>query len=115
MAMTKRREPTKPKVVWVGSTPITPISAKQHRELDKRIKKSRERLRRRYPEVHGKVVDYISHSIDDGTLNMSVCFKDKTIFSYRFACGIFIVGADIADWKTGNYDIIREYMKPIPR
>jgi hypothetical protein len=46
---------------------------------------------------------------------MNVCFKDKTIFSFRFACGIFIVGADISDWKTGNYDIIREYMKPIPR
>jgi hypothetical protein len=33
---------------------------------------------------------------------MSVCFKDKTIFSYRFSC------ADIADWKKGDYDIIRE-------
>jgi hypothetical protein len=21
----------------------------------------------------------------------------------------------LSDWKTGNYDIIREYMKPIPR
>jgi hypothetical protein len=46
---------------------------------------------------------------------MSVCFKDKTIFSLRYACDMFIVGADISDWKTGNYDIIREYMKPIPR
>jgi hypothetical protein len=24
--------------------------------------------RRKYPEVRGKVVDYISHSIDDGVL-----------------------------------------------
>jgi len=78
------------------------------------MKKRLEMKRRKYPEVRGKIVDYISHSIDDGTLCMNVCFKDKTIFSLRFACEIFIVGADISDWKTGNYDIIREYMKPIP-
>jgi len=26
-----------------------------------------------------------------------------------------IVSADISDWKTGDYEMIREYMKPIPR
>lgn len=46
---------------------------------------------------------------------MNVSFKDKTLFSFRFACDMFIVGADFSDWRTGNYDIIREYMKPIPR
>jgi hypothetical protein len=70
---------------------------------------------RRYPGVHGKVVDYISHSIEDGTLCVSVCFKDKTLFSLRFACDIFIVSGDISDWKTGDYALIREYMRPIPR
>jgi hypothetical protein len=70
---------------------------------------------RRYPGVQGKVVDYISHSIDDGALCVNVCFKDKTLFSLRFACDISIVSADISDWKTGDYEMIREYMKPIPR
>lgn len=70
---------------------------------------------RRYPGVQGKVVDYISHSIDDGTLCVNVCFKDKTLFSLRFVCDISIVSADISDWKTGDYEMIREYMKPIPR
>jgi len=70
---------------------------------------------RRYPGVQGKIVDYISHSIDDGTLCVNVCFKDKTLFSLRFACDIFIVSADMSDWKTGDYEMIREYMKPIPR
>jgi hypothetical protein len=70
---------------------------------------------RRYPGVQDKVVDYISHSIDDGTLCMNVCFKDKTLFSLRFACDMSIVSADISDWKTGDYEMIREYMKPIPR
>lgn len=70
---------------------------------------------RRYPGVQSKVVDYISHSIDDGTLCVNVCFKDKTLFSLRFACDMSIVSADISDWKTGDYEMIREYMKPIPR
>jgi hypothetical protein len=70
---------------------------------------------RRYPGVQGKVVDYISHSIDDGTLCINVCFEDETLFSLRFACDMFIVSADISDWKTGDYEMIREYMKAIPR
>ena len=79
------------------------------------MKKRLEMRRKKYPEVRGKVVDYISHSIDDETLCMNVCFKDKTIFSFRFACDMFIVRADLSDWKTGDYNIIREYMKLIPR
>jgi hypothetical protein len=70
---------------------------------------------RRYPGVQGKVLDYISHSIGDGTLCVYVCFKDKTLFSLRFACDMSIVSADISDWKTGDHEMIREYMKPIPR
>lgn len=70
---------------------------------------------RRYPGLQGKVVDYVSHSIDDGTLCVNICFNDKTLFSLRFACDISIVGADLSDWKTGNYEMIHEYMKPIPR
>ena len=31
--MTKKREPKKPKVVWVGSTPITPITDKERRKI----------------------------------------------------------------------------------
>jgi hypothetical protein len=104
-----------PKVVWVGSTPVTPITAKERREINKRIKRRRERLRGRYPEVHGKVVDFITHSIVDGTLYFTVRFKDKTDFSLRYACDMFVVGADFCDAKTGDFEMIREYMRPIPR
>lgn len=107
--MSKKR-----KVVWVGSTPITAISAAEHRRLEKRIKKKHEMLRRRYPEVHGKVVDFINHTIADGTLYFSVRFRDKTDFSLRYSCGMFVVGADISDMSAGDLEIIREYMKPIP-
>jgi hypothetical protein len=107
--------PKKPKIVWVGTTPVTPLTSNERKKLHKLMKKRLDMRRRRYPEVRGKVVDYISHSIDDGILCLNVCFKDKTLFSFRFASDMFIVGADLSDWKTGNYDIIREYMKPIPR
>jgi hypothetical protein len=70
---------------------------------------------RRYPGVEDKVVDHISHSIEDGTLCVNVSFKDKTLLWLRFACDMFIVSADLSDWKTGDYEMIREYMKPIPR
>ena len=110
--MAKKR---KPKVTWVDGTPITPFTAKERRRIDKRIKKKYERFRRRYPEVHGKVVDFITHSIEDGTLYFSVRFKDKTDFSLRYACDMFAVGADFCDFKTGDFEMIHEYMKPIPR
>jgi hypothetical protein len=113
--MTKKRAPKKPKVVWVGNTPITPITAEESREIHQRIRERREKLRQRYPEVHGRAVDYISHSIEDGTLFFTVAFKDKTTFSLRFACEMFIVGADFGDMRTGDLEIVREYMKPILR
>lgn len=113
--MAKKRGAKKRKVVWVGNTPITPISAKEHRELERRIKQRQQKLRKVYPEVHGKVVDYITNTIDDGTLFFTVRFKDGTSFCLRYACDMFIVGADYSDWRDGNLNLIREYMKPIPR
>jgi hypothetical protein len=107
--------PKKRKAAWFGGSQITPISPKERRSLDKSITKRLKRLRKRYPEVHGKIVDFISHSIQDGTLYFTVRFKDKTDFSLRYACEMFVVGADFCDVKTGNFETIREYMRPIPR
>jgi hypothetical protein len=105
----------KPKTAMVDGIPIKPISPAEHRRLERRIKKKYDRFRRRYPEVHGKVVDFLTHSIEDGTLYFSVRFKDKTDFSLRYACDMFVVGADFCDFKTGDSEMIREYMRPIPR
>jgi len=70
--------PKKPKRVWVGNTPVTPITPKERRKLHKLMKKRLDMRRRRYFEVRGKVVDYIRYSIDDGVLCMNACFRDKT-------------------------------------
>ena len=37
--MTKKHSPNKPKVAWVGNTPVTPITPKEQRELAKRVRK----------------------------------------------------------------------------
>jgi hypothetical protein len=110
--MPKKR---KSKVAPAANTPLTPLPAKERRNLDKRIKQKYDRFRRRYPEIHGKVVDFITHSIEDGTLYFTVRFKDHTDFSLRYACDMFVVGADFCDFKTGDFELVREYIRPIPR
>src|SRR5258707_2134116 len=112
---TRMPKKKKAEAVMVDGIPIKPISPAEHMRLDRRIKKKYEKLRRRYPEVHGKKVDFITHSIEDGTLYFSVRFKDKTDFSLRYACDMFVVGADFCDFKTGDFEMLREYMRPIPR
>src|SRR5262245_15940267 len=92
--------------------PITPM---ERREIERRSKQREARLRRKYPEVHGKVVDFITHTIDDGTLYFTVRFTDQTSFCVRYACDMFAVGIELSDWQSGDFHIIREYMKPIPR
>jgi hypothetical protein len=99
----------KPKVVHVETSPI---SARELAKINKRMTNRYEHLRRRYPEIRGKVVDFINHTIEDGTLYFTVRFKDKTNFSLRYRCGMFAVGADIGDLKTGNFEMIREYRRP---
>jgi len=107
--------PKQMKAVWVGRKPVTPISTKERKKIAQRIKKEREELRKSYPEIHGKVVDFISHTVTDGTLSVSVRFMDETNFTIRCASNMFVVGVDLGDWKTGDMNLIREYLKPIPR
>lgn len=108
--MAKKRTIARPAI-----TPLTPITVKQRKRIAKQLEKDRERLRKRYPEIHGKVVDFITHAVSDDVLYLSVRFTDDTNFSIRYAAEMFVVGVDLSDWKTGNMDMIRQYMKPIPR
>jgi hypothetical protein len=105
----------KHKIVRVGTTSVAPITAKERKEIARQIKKECKQLRKVYPEVHGKMVDFITHGVFDGTLCVSVRFTDNTNFSIRYGSEMFAVGVDLSDWKTGDMVLIREYMKPIPR
>jgi hypothetical protein len=84
------------------------LSAAGQKEIEKRLIRRYEALRKKYPEVHGKVVDFISHSVEDGTLYFTVRFTDKTAFSLLYQCDLSPIG----DWKTGDLKIIRQYRKP---
>ena len=94
---------------------MTRITAEERRQIEKRSKQREARLRRKFPEVHGKIVDFITHTIDDGTLYFTVHFTDRTSFCVRYACDMFAVGTELSDWQSGDFRIIRAYMQPIPR
>jgi hypothetical protein len=99
----------KSKTVRVGNTEIKPISAKEHKRIEKRIRSRHEKLRKKYPEIHGKVVDWISHSVEDNSVYVNVRFKDKTQFSLRFVPQIATHYVDLSDVSTGDFKMIREY------
>jgi len=94
---------------------MAPMTPKERRKIEKRSKQREERLRKKHPEVHGKVVDFITHTIDDGTLYFTVRFTDQTSFCVRYAADMLAVGAELSDWQNGDFHIVREYMKSIPR
>ena len=101
----------KPKAVTVDGIPIKPVSPAEHRRLDRRIKKKYEKLRRRYPEVHGKKVDWISHWHEEGYLSCNVRFTDGKNFSILCSPTIVTNVVDFSDVKTGDSVIIREYYR----
>ena len=98
-----------PKIAMADEAPIKPVSAAEHRRLERRIKKKHEKLRRRYSEVHGKKVDWISHWHEEGLCFFDVRFTDGKNFSVT--CHPVMVTDDISfsDMKTGDAVILREY------
>ena len=67
------RSNSKPKVVWVGSTPITPITAKERKKLHRLMKKRLEMRRKKYPEVRGKVVErYLLSELDRNNIDRHI-------------------------------------------
>jgi hypothetical protein len=102
------------KAVPASRTPVPPVT-KERERMQKKIERTYDKLRNKYPEIHGKVVDFVQQSVSDGIVYVGIRFTDKTVFSLRYACDMLLVGSDYLDGKTGDYEVIREYMKPIPR
>jgi len=102
------------KAAPMSRTPVAPMT-KERKKIQKKIERTYDKLRNKYPEIRGKVVDFVQQSVSDGIVYVGIRFTDKTVFSLRYACDMLIVGADYLDAKTGDYEVIREYMKPIPR
>lgn len=66
----------KSKAVEVGGGPA--FTARQLKRIDRKVRERHERLRRKYKEIRGKKVDWLSHAIDDGWIYFTVRFMDKT-------------------------------------
>jgi hypothetical protein len=99
----------KSKRVMVDGIPIKPISAAEHRRLDRRIKKKYEKLRKRYREVHGKRVDWISHWVEEGILFFTVRFTDGKCFSVTYSPCVILDSVDFSDMSTGDEVILKQY------
>ncbi len=99
----------KPKAVMVDGVPIKPISAAEHKRLDSRIRKKHEKLRKRYREVHGKKVDWISHLIEEGILFFTVRFTDGKCFSVTYSPCVNLDTVDFSDMSTGDDVILKHY------
>ena len=106
----KRRSPKGVPTRTPGSS-----TTKEREKIQKKIERTYDKLRNKYPEIRGKVVDFVQQSVSDGIVYVGIRFTDKTVFSLRYGCDMLIVGADYLDAKTGDYEVIREYMKPTPR
>lgn len=99
----------KSKIVEIDGVRIKPISAEEHRRLDKRIKKNHEKLRKQYREVHGKRVDWISHWIEEGTLFFTVRFMDGKCFSVTYSPCMLLDTVDFSNMSSGDDVILKTY------
>lgn len=69
-----------------------------------------ERLRQRYRAIHGKVVDWVDYyTVEDGSLYISVRFKDNTDFSLCFFPRIITDRVELCDTTTEDFEIIQLY------
>ena len=66
---------------------------------------------KQYPRVHGKVVDWVEHKFEEGTLYLHVRFVDKTELCWQIETVTVIREADLADWKTGDFKRLKMYVK----
>ena len=101
----------KPKTVRAGNITVTQISPKEREILARKIKQSHDRLRNRYREIHKKVVDWVSDSVEEGSVYVCIRFMDKTEFSLQFSPQILTDSIDLSDMSTGNFKMIREYYR----
>jgi hypothetical protein len=64
---------------------------------------------KRYPGLHGKVVDWVEHEFTEGLLYIHVRFQDRTDLTYTIGSRLFIEEAVLADISTGDYSVLREF------
>jgi hypothetical protein len=104
--MTKKRQ-----TVRLGDIEVTPITAAEHRALDRKIKKRYDRLRKRHKEIRGKKVDWVSYNYEEGLLYVGIHFMGGTHFSLQFSPQIVTEGVEFSDMSNGDDEIIKAYFR----
>ena len=66
---------------------------------------------RRYTGLHGKVVDWVEHSFEEGLLYLHVRFTDKTELCWQIATRMTIEEGDLSDWKSGDFKQLRVFVR----
>ncbi len=67
------------KAVPTSRTPVS-STAKERKKIQKKIDRTYDKLRSKYPEIRGKVVDFVQQSVSDGIVYVGIRFTDKTVF-----------------------------------
>ena len=66
---------------------------------------------RQYRGLRGKVVDWVEHKFEEGRLYINVRFLDKTELCWRIATRMTIEEGDLSDWKSGDFEQMRVFVK----
>jgi hypothetical protein len=88
------------------------ISKAERKKMDRWHKKRKDKLRKKFPEIHGKLLDYLTHSYDDGWLYVTLYFTDGTSFSLDFTVNEPAVVPKLIEYGKyvdGEYKNIRTY------
>jgi len=91
---------------------MTKISAKKRRKLDLEHERRKDKLRRKFPEIRGRLLDYVTHSYNGGWLYVTIYFTDGTNFSLDFAVNepaIVPKLIELGRYVEGDYENIRTY------
>jgi hypothetical protein len=67
--------------------------------------------RNQYREVHGKVIEFVEHEFEEGTLYVHVRFTDRTELCWRISTLAVIEEADLGDWKSGDFEKLKVFVK----
>ena len=88
----------------------TGYSQKETDALDKRIEQKYDRLRKMYPEIRGKKVDFVKHWMEEGILFFAIRFMDGTNFCVQYEPTAKLMDR-LLDMRTGNTVILKEYFR----
>jgi hypothetical protein len=84
----------------------------ERKNLDRFHEQRKAKVRKKYPEIHGKQIDYVTHTYEDGWLYISLYFTDGTNFSMDFTVNepsIIPRAIEYGHMSDGDYHNIRTY------